>query len=62
MIKCEYCKKDFINKTTLQRHQTKTLYCLKIQEKQSALTCSFCKKVLPSKKKLEAHDIECNKK
>lgn len=62
MLKCEYCKKEFTIKSALKKHQTKTLYCLKIQEKQTSLTCSFCSKVLQSKKKLEAHDIICNRR
>lgn len=62
MIKCEYCKKDFTNKTTLKRHQNKTQYCLKIQEKQNKFTCSFCNKILSTEKKLSTHHNLCNKK
>lgn len=49
-MECQYCKSILINKYSLQLHQKRTKYCLKIQEKTNdkiqseLLICDSCKK------------------
>ena len=49
-MECQYCKTILINKYSLQLHQKRTKYCLKIQEKTNdkiqseLLICDSCKK------------------
>jgi len=56
-MQCEYCKKTFKNKNSLYTHQTKTKYCLKIQEKnpETSYTCQYCSKVFIRKDGYEVH-------
>ena len=49
-MKCEFCKNEFINKYTMQKHQQRTKYCIDIQKKLNIETkedfkqCEYCQK------------------
>ena len=59
-MECQFCKKILKNKYTLQNHQAKTKYCLKIQKKiLNDFPCKYCNKKLCSKRWLENHYNSC---
>ena len=66
MEKCQFCNNMFGNKQMLRQHQTKTKYCLKIQETQykeeaeslKELTCQFCGKQCKTKYLLSSHQTQ----
>ena len=49
-MKCDFCKNEFINKYTMQKHQQRTKYCIDIQKKLNIETkedfkqCEYCQK------------------
>ena len=49
-MKCDFCKNEFINKYTMQKHQKRTKYCIDIQKKLNIETkedlkeCEYCEK------------------
>ena len=66
---CEYCKKNFANKSNLTVHQKTTKYCLKIQSELSnkivdieEFNCKFCSKNFTTKTNLKMHEKTCTKK
>ena len=67
MFVCQYCKKEFERKSSLNNHQTTVKLCLRIQEKNNVkidkrlFSCEFCKKELSSKARLKTHLIICKK-
>mgnify|MGYP001105550590 FL=1 len=65
-MECQYCKRSFSNKSSLNNHQTNAKYCLKIQGKISNkmvinLKCSMCNKEFKRKDNLDRHYKECKK-
>ena len=60
-IICVYCKKEFVNIYTLNKHQEKTKYCLLLRGKihKEEFKCKFCNKILSSKQNLENHVGKC---
>jgi hypothetical protein len=63
-MECQYCKNTFSNKQNLNAHQTKTKYCLKIQNKQISHEhkCSSCEKKFSSTTTLRRHQKTCSSK
>ena len=67
MFICQYCKKDFERKSSLNNHQKTVKSCLQIQEKNNVkidkrlFSCDFCKKELCSKSRLNTHLVICKK-
>jgi hypothetical protein len=63
-VTCEFCKKDFINKSNLIYHQKTAKYCLEIQEKevQEEFVCSDCNKSFVSKYSFIRHTKSCQLK
>ena len=63
-MECIHCKKNFVNKASLTRHQKTAKFCIKIQdgkEKPSQFICIGCSKKLSSKQCLKGHHLICNK-
>lgn len=60
-MECEYCKKILQTKSSLNSHQLKTKYCLKLQGKETKGTfeCGFCKKTYTKKDHLQEHLKVC---
>jgi hypothetical protein len=67
MFICQYCKKDFERKSSLNNHQKTVKSCLQIQERNNVkidkrlFSCDFCKKELCSKSRLKTHLVICKK-
>ena len=68
MNQCEYCKKIYNNKYTLEKHQRTTKRCLEIQQKLNDqveiinFSCEFCNKTFTSKQTQNKHNLICHKK
>ena len=68
MNQCEYCKKIYNNKYTLEKHQRTTKRCLEIQQKLNDqveiinFSCEFCNKTFTSKQTQIKHNLICPKK
>ena len=69
MSTCEFCNKEFSNKSNLSIHQKTTKFCLKIQQEKTNnvninedYKCEFCKKTFTSKASLIKHILTCKKK
>jgi cell division protein FtsB len=61
-MECQYCKKKLINNSSFNKHQTTTLYCLKLQGKDViSFNCEGCNKSYTSKFNLELHIKKCKK-
>jgi hypothetical protein len=62
-MECLFCKKSFVNKSSLIRHQKNAKFCLKIQNqnKEIDFVCPSCDKHLSSKQRLESHHTTCDK-
>lgn len=63
-MECEFCKKSFITKGNLKKHQTTAVYCLKIQNSNSTFECAkveceFCLKII-SKTGISKHYKRCS--
>jgi hypothetical protein len=57
---CQYCKKEFQNKSSLTNHVKTAKYCLVIQNKtNNDFKCTKCKKLLSSKQVLDSHIKIC---
>ena len=56
-MECQYCKKILQTKSSLNSHQTKTKYCLKLQGKETTgfFECDYCKKTYVKKGHLHDH-------
>ena len=61
-MKCDFCGNEFSNKQNLNAHQTKTKYCLKIQNKSpcNEYTCDSCGKIFLSNTTLRRHKTNCS--
>jgi len=69
MTNCNYCKKEFSDKSTLVRHQKTAKFCLKLQKEQNntditivTYKCEFCQKELTSNYNLNYHLNICKEK
>jgi hypothetical protein len=56
-MQCQYCTKILQTKSSLNSHQTKTKYCLKLQGKEDkgSFQCDYCKKTYVKKGHLDEH-------
>lgn len=71
MNTCIYCKKDFIQKYTLNRHLKKASKCNKLRnnekidkkekKEETIKTCLYCDKILSTKQRLDSHLKICKK-
>ena len=63
-MECNYCKKIFSNKSSLNNHQKTARYCLKIQNKESyeSFSCKYCCKIFTTKDILLKHLQRCKYK
>jgi hypothetical protein len=67
---CEFCKKDFSSKSSLNKHKTSTKKCILIQNKinneikkeHNNLWCQYCNKIFTSKQNFNIHDSTCYSK
>ena len=62
-IKCEFCNKNFTNKSNLIYHQKNTRSCLEKQGKKSLIyVCNFCERKLSTNERLVSHLNICKGK
>lgn len=67
-MECDYCKKTYVNKSSLLHHQRTAKICLKLQEHHGILLkkithqCDYCTKELTTKPRLEYHLSVCKLK
>ena len=65
--KCNYCKRDFADKTALNRHHKSAKFCIDIRNKQgievqlNTVKCQNCSKDFTMKISLERHSLICKK-
>ena len=59
MYNCEFCESSFTLKNNLNNHKKTAKYCLQKQFIETNFSCSGCKKILSSKKRLETHITKC---
>ena len=68
---CQHCSTELSDASSLKRHQRQSKYCLRVQkdkdkddvhEKQTIFKCTFCKKKLSSKYRLQCHLDICKLK
>jgi hypothetical protein len=67
---CEYCNREFDNKSNVNKHQKTSLYCIKIQREKDPSKnleiivheCEFCKRQLTTKYSLQTHLTTCKEK
>ena len=68
--KCIFCKSEFCDKATLNKHQKTSKYCIKIQLENDpnkiidtdSNECTFCKKQLTTRYSLNTHLTTCKTK
>lgn len=64
-IECNFCKHQFLNRSSLNQHQKRTKYCLKIQgenkKTQNLYNCDYCKNDFTSKQNYTYHISSCKK-
>ena len=60
-FKCEFCNKNFSNKSNLKTHQIKAKFCLKLQNitPDSIFKCSVCDKSFNVKSSCDRHREIC---
>jgi hypothetical protein len=60
-FKCEFCDKNFSNKSNLKSHQIKAKYCLKLQQinPDNLFKCSVCEKSFNVKSSCDRHQEIC---
>ena len=64
-MECQYCKKNFSSKQSLNTHQKTTIYCLKLQGKNEEVNnfnCNYCDKIFTTKQYLLTHLSYCKDK
>ena len=57
-MECEYCKKKYMSKYILERHQKTTKKCLELQGKKTEIKCEYCEKYF-SMSVLSRHYSNC---
>ena len=62
-MECNFCKKIFTNKSSLNKHKLTTKYCLKIQGEisKNAFKCRSCDNTFTIKQSLSIHEKTCEK-
>jgi len=62
-MECNFCKKIFTNKSSLNKHKLTTKYCLKIQGEisKNPFKCASCDKTFTVKQSLTIHEKTCEK-
>ena len=60
-FKCEFCNKNFSNKSNFKTHQIKAKFCLKMQNitPDSVFKCSICDKSFNVKSSYDRHESIC---
>ena len=64
-MNCQFCNKDFSNKSSLTNHQKTAKYCLKLQDTDKEISnfnCDYCKKLFTSRQNLNIHLAICKDK
>ena len=64
-MNCQFCNKDFSNKSSLINHQKTAKYCLKLQDTDKEISnfnCDYCKKLFTSRQNLNIHLAICKDK
>lgn len=60
---CQFCNNVFLNKNTLEKHQTTAKYCLELQNKNSnEFACNYCQKKFYRNDILSKHKETCKYK
>ena len=62
---CQYCKKTFSSKSSLNNHQKTAKYCLKLQDSNMEIVnfkCEYCDKYFTIKQHLSNHLLACKEK
>ncbi len=68
MVVCEYCKNEFSTKNSMETHQKRTKYCIKIQQQNklndqtSKFNCLYCDKDFFRKDDYYRHEERCKLK
>ena len=62
--KCKFCKKEFVNKYVLQKHQKTAKYCLKKQNVKNSIVynCMYCEKQFNLQYDVTRHETTCKMK
>ena len=64
-MNCQFCNKDFSNKSSFTNHQKTAKYCLKLQDTDKEISnfnCDYCKKLFTSRQNLNIHLAICKDK
>ena len=64
-MECEYCKKEFSSKSSLNNHKKTAKFCLKLQNKKDDINnfnCEYCSRNFTSKQPLITHLNTCKNK
>ena len=62
-IECDFCKKVFLTKNSLQHHKKTAKYCLEIQGNvMEDYKCLYCKKCLSTNERLITHTAICKER
>jgi exonuclease VII large subunit len=64
-MECQYCKKTFSSKSSLNNHQKTAKYCIKLQNNTNEIlcfNCDFCEKIFTTKQVLFNHLQSCKNK
>jgi hypothetical protein len=62
---CNFCNKQFKNKSAVNHHIKTAKYCLAIQNKEIIIEeykCEYCKCILKNKRTLQSHILTCKEK
>ena len=62
---CQYCKKTFSSKSSLNNHQKTAKYCLKLQDSNMEIVnfkCEYCDNYFTIKQHLSNHLLACKEK